>query len=263
MKIYRYRDISTEEKLKFLFDTELKNRFWCSNLKKLNDRDEFKFKPDCTTDKDTEIILNMLRTKEGSTRAIGLLGTILDREGYLADIAKPRIEDMITKARRDLGLACFSLSKGSDYMWLEYGGEGNGVCIEIDVPDYTIDLHNVSYVKEKNIPINKILASAIGDRDATEFVFRNMLCTKTEKWRLEDEVRFVISLPVIERQNKKKHRRERGQKKRPDGVFMNIIGSVITEVVFGNKIAPETFCKIKTEIEKLPNGGSILLTHRE
>ncbi len=99
---------------------------------------------------------------------------------------------MICKCRNTIGVVSFSITKTDDHLWNEYGGKGNGVCIEINIPDTLIgkSYHRVHYVSEKIFHVDSFLESALFQDRAFE-TYRNILLTKTKKWSQEEEMRFI------------------------------------------------------------------------
>ena len=116
----------------------------------------------------------------------------------LEAIAAPVIRDVIDKSRNTIGIASFSVTKADDHLWTEYGGKGNGVCVEIEIPDKFINVsfHPVHYVSEKIFHVDSFLESALFPNKAFE-TYRNILLTKTRKWSREEEIRFVSKRPEV------------------------------------------------------------------
>lgn len=102
------------------------------------------------------------------------------------------INEIIRKCRKAIGVASFSITKTDDHLWNEYGGEGNGVCIEINIPDKLIgkSFHRVHYVSEKIFHVDSFLESALY-QDGAFGTYKNILLTKTKKWLQEEEIRFI------------------------------------------------------------------------
>jgi len=246
MKIYKYRDISQadETTLERLYQSILHKKFWCASLRTLNDKDEFKFRCDCTPTESTKPLLVQLLMKHGNTadeRALSVAALQIDNN-RLNGNAIPIINDMIEKCLSDFGLACFSSAKDDASLWKEYGGDGNGLCIEIDVPDDNKNLYMVNYVQEKVIHIDSLFKADLFEGEAFA-VYRDMLLTKTTKYQPEKEVRFVS--------------------KKERNVAMTIEGSVVTEIMFGNKIESSMLNKVRADIKRHHSARSILLTQSE
>lgn len=129
----------------------------------------------------------------------------------------------------------FSIAKDNPSLWKRYGGCGNGLCIELEIPDNSQGIFNVNYVKEKAFHIDSFLESALLESKAFK-AYQNMLLTKSIYWEPEEEVRIVT--------------------KKQD-VLMQIEGSV-TEIMFGNKVDK----KIEDEIQSTVNDHFSKQNHR-
>ncbi len=145
----------------------------------------------------------------------------------LRDIMSPLIDDTIEKCRRGIGVTSFSMTKADDHLWEEYGGKGNGACIEINIPDHLIGqtYHHVRYVPEKTFHIDTFLESAAFS-DGDFQTYQNILLTKTKKWEQEEEIRFIG-----DRQN-----------------VNLILDGYISEVTFGSKVPAKTRVQLTVHI---------------
>jgi hypothetical protein len=116
----------------------------------------------------------------------------------LEAITAPIIKDVIDKSRSTIGIASFSVTKSDDRLWIEYGGKGNGVCVEMEIPDRLVNIsfHPVHYVSEKVFHVDSFLESALFPNKAFD-TYRNILLTKTKKWSQEEEIRFVSKRPEV------------------------------------------------------------------
>jgi hypothetical protein len=175
MKIYKFKDFNDEQKLSHFYQIVLENTIWCARPDSLNDKDEFKFKIDYKPSSHLSTSLVLKHKK-------------------LEEIAEPIINDMINSCRNTIGVVSFSITKTDDHLWNEYGGNGNGVCIEIIVPEAVLNktFFPVHYVPEKIFHVDSFLESALF-QDQVFNTYRNMLLTKTRKWEQEEEIRFIAN----------------------------------------------------------------------
>jgi hypothetical protein len=147
----------------------------------------------------------------------------------LAKIAEPIISGVVQDCRDSIGITSFSLIKDDKELWKEYGGKGNGVRIEINIPDHLIGqiYHKVQYVPERIFHIDTFLGSSLS-RDKAIDAYRNILLTKTKKWQGEKELRFI------------------GKHQNVSFVFD---GSV-TEIAFGPCVPLNVLDKLESSIEE-------------
>ena len=157
----------------------------------------------------------------------------------LEKIAEPIINEMLRKGRNEIGVISFSVNKTADYLWREYAGRGNGVCIEINVPDSLIgkSYHRVHYVTEKIFHIDCFLESALFQERAFEN-FKNILLTKTRKWAEEEEVRFISNRQEINM----------------------ILDGYISEIIFGPNVPEYMLSQIEANIDDHCNSNKIIIT---
>lgn len=143
-------------------------------------------------------------------RTEGLLADILHRYNaksaaealYLAHIAiersqvetyaKPVIALLQARCRDEIGVISFGDSGTNPILWKRYGGEGLGVCVEVEVPDYQVgkQLRRVTYVEGKSLHIDQVLEASLDAEVATP-VFQVALLTKPLCWREECEFRYL------------------------------------------------------------------------
>ena len=197
MRIYKFRDLTDEEKHPHFYQIVLQNLIWCAKPDSLNDDDEFKFELDYRLSSHTAGLLSQIVAKYRTTnyRPPDLsVSSVLQRQ-RLEPIMEPIVRGVIDKCRNTIGVASFSATKTDDHLWNEYGGKGNGACIEIEIPDTLINesFHPVYYVSEKVFHIDSFLRSGLfPDQADQEYeTFKNMLLTKTRRWSREQEVRFI------------------------------------------------------------------------
>lgn len=211
-----------------MYQIILQNTFWCAKPDSLNDKDEFIFRYDYTVNASTRRLLPEILSRYHNTpadRAALIASSITAAQ--LENIARPVVDDIIGKCRKEIGLVCFSLSKNDVTLWKRYGGCGNGLCIEIDVPDAFMQngtLHEVDYVAEKVWRIDSLFESALSNPYVS---YKEMLLTKTAYWEPENEVRFVS--------------------KRQD-VPVTFTEAVVTEIVFGGRVCHPVASGIKATV---------------
>jgi len=245
MKIYKYRDLSKINKTTFeyLYQIIFHKMIWCASPDSLNDKDEFIFKCEYNPTEFTISLLTQVHQRYGHL-VVGQAQSQLMAANFMKNnwevVTQLIFKDMVDKCRRELGLACFSSSKNNDILWERYGGCGNGLCIGIEVPDDLMNktLFRVNYVEEKIFHIDSILESALFN-DKTINAYRNILLTKTMRWKSEKEVRIVTKQQNIQ---------------------MHINGSFITDIIFGKSIELEILNKIKKDIQRNSQCQSIILT---
>lgn len=231
MKLYKYREFSnpSEEDFRRL-DTLLRREvFWCARPDTLNDPEEFAWKCDYTASAVTEELLAALlvqvmdRTQaqalERSAAAIS--------EGRLEALAKPIFEGMIQHCRNEIGLVCFGTAPDNSVLWQRYGGNGAGLCVEIEVPAELVEkqLYHVQYSFTKSIHIDQLMRALL-DRNHVREVYALALLSKPSAWAAEEEIRFVS---------------------RKQEVLVRIDGSRITRLIFGDGLKPA----VKQRIEDI------------
>jgi hypothetical protein len=200
MKIYKFKDLTNEKKHSHFYQIVLQNAVWCAKPRSLNDEDEFKLKLDYHPSPRTSDLLTQVVARYRTTNFLPphLSVSLVLQNKRLEAIAAPIIKEVIDKSRDTIGIASFSVTKADDHLWTEYGGKGNGVCIEIEIPDKFINIsfHPVHYVPEKVFHVDSFLESALFPDKAFE-TYRNILLTKTKKWSREEEIRFVSKRPEV------------------------------------------------------------------
>jgi hypothetical protein len=161
MKIYKFKDLTYETKHYEFYQIVLDNCIWCAKPDSLNDPGEFKFKLDCRPSSNTKSLLSQLVEKNGTLKNFPpeISVSFVLESNRLEIIVAPIIENLINECRNSIGIASFSATNNDDHLWNEYGGNGNGVCIEIDIPGEFINklYHPVHYVSEKVFDIDYFL----------------------------------------------------------------------------------------------------------
>lgn len=194
MKIYKFKDLTDEKKHTHFLQIVLENSIWCARPDSLNDEDEFKFKLDCEPSSKTAQLLSEVVVQYRTTNYFPpqVSASLVLKNKKLEDIVIPIIDDIVHKSRTTIGVTSFSITKTDTYLWEEYGGKGNGVLVEINIPDHLVgqSYHRVHYVSDKIFHVDSFLESALFPNRAFE-TFRNILLTKTKKWAQEEEMRFV------------------------------------------------------------------------
>lgn len=237
MKIYKFKDLSDEKKHSHFLQIVLRKSIWCAKPESLNDENEFIFQLDYTpsprtADLLTEVVRNY-RTSNFTPPVISVASVLQNNQ--LKNIMSPIIEDLKDDMRNKIGIISFSSTKDDNHLWTEYGGSGNGVCVEIELPDKFINdsYHPVHYVTEKIFHVDSFLESAIFPHKAFE-TYRNILLTKTKKWSQEEEIRFISKRQEVN----------------------VIIDGQITEITFGSHVPAQTITYIESTIAEhcLANG---------
>jgi hypothetical protein len=200
MKIYKFKDLTDETKYSHFFQIVLQNAVWCAKPGSLNDEDEYKFKLNYDPSPRTADLLSQVVARYRTTNFLPphLSVSLVLQNRRLEAIAAPIIKGVIDKSRNTIGIASFSVTKTDDHLWTEYGGKGNGVCVEIEIPDKFINVsfHPVHYVSEKVFHVDSFLESALFPDKAFE-TYRNILLTKIRKWSREEEIRFISKRPDV------------------------------------------------------------------
>jgi hypothetical protein len=194
MEIYKFKDLTDEKRHSHFLQIVLQKAIWCASPDSLNDENEFKFKIDYEPSKDTADLLTQVVTKYRTTNYFPphLSARMVLRNNRLAKIAEPIINGVVQNCRDTIGVTSFSLTKDDSKLWEEYGGNGNGVRIQIDIPDSLVGqiYHQVQYVPERIFHIDTFLKSSLFPDKAFES-YKNILLTKTKRWKDEKEIRFI------------------------------------------------------------------------
>lgn len=191
MKLYKFKDLSDESKHSHFLQIVLNNTIWCAKPDSLNDDEEFNFKINYEPSLHTANLLSKVIEKYRTTNHIDprLSASMALQHNTLENRAAPIIDDLILKCRKSIGITSFSLTNTDDHLWKEYGGNGNGVSIEINIPDSLVgqSYHHVKYVPEKVFHVDSFLEAVLFNK-----AFEMILLTKTKaKWEQEEEIRFI------------------------------------------------------------------------
>lgn len=241
MKIYKFKDLTDEKKQPHFYQIVLQNAVWCAKPGSLNDEDEFKFKLNYDPSPRTGDLLSEVVARYRTTNLLPphLSVSLVLQNRRLEAIAAPIIKDVIDKSRNTIGIASFSVTKTDDHLWTEYGGKGNGVCVEIEIPDKFINVsyRPVHYVSEKVFHVDSFLESALFPDKAFE-TYRDILLTKTRKWSQEEEIRFVSKRPEVN----------------------VIIDGRITEITLGAHVPAHTIEQVEASIVEHCSANGITIT---
>lgn len=241
MKIYKFKDLTCAKKHYEFYQIVLDNCIWCAKPDSLNDPDEFKFKLDYRPSSHTKYFLSQVVEKYRTIKIIPpdiSVSSVLGKN-RLEIIVAPIIDMLVNDCRNSIGIASFSVTNNDDHLWKEYGGKGNGVCIEIDIPDDLINksYYPVHYVSEKVFHIDSFLESALfPERKFNNY--RNILLTKKRKWEQENEIRFISNRQEVNM----------------------IIDGHITEIIFGSKVPVSSLERIVANIIRHCNANNIKIT---
>lgn len=196
MKLYKYRDLSNPggDEIQRLKTMLRRQTFWCARPDSLNDPEEFAWKCEYETTEDTlDLLVEVLvrvngRTREQARERV----TAAVASGRLELLAKPAITAMIQQCRNKVGLVCFGASPENSILWQRYGGNGAGVCIELEVPADLLEnqLYEVKYLNAKVIHINQIMRAFLDPNHVRE-VYSLAFLSKPSCWASEAEFRFI------------------------------------------------------------------------
>jgi hypothetical protein len=241
MKIYKFKDLTDENKHSHFLEIVLKNSIWCARPDSLNDKEEFITKLDYEPSLDTRELLTeavaKFRTTDYSHQPYESAFLTLEHKG-LDDNANKVIENMVNKCRAEIGITSFALEMNNQ-LWNEYGGNGNGVCVEINIPDHFVgkDYHPVQYLSDKTFHVDSFLKSVLFHDKIIE-TYRNVLLTKTKEWEQEKEIRFIGN--------------------RQD-VTMILSDCYISEITFGSNVPKYTLETLVTSIANHCKNRRILI----
>lgn len=235
VKLYKYRAITSTDGSAFprLSDILRGNSFWCAAPASLNDPEEFIWECDYTPTAATPALLAKLLTKflgRDSTTAQAIASAAISA-GRIETVSQPVIQSIIDQCRAEIGVACFGTSADNLVMWQCYGGEGVGVCIEIDVPDDILgsQLHRVEYAATKRLHLDQLFQAALGGSDK-EAVYSVSLLSKAPAWAAEQEVRFIS---------------------RQQNISVHISGSTISRLILGPCLDGEAIGRLQELVASL------------
>lgn len=238
MKIYKFKDFTDPGKRSHFYQIVLSNSIWCVIADSLNDEDEFKFKLNYTPSSRIYSLLSQIVAKYKTTDTPPHISAFLALKNETLEVsAAPIINHLINKCRTTIGIVSFSLMDTDDYLWAEYGGNGNGACIEIEIQDKLVGngYYLVNYVSEKVFHVDLFLESALFP-DLVINTFTNILLTKRKKWSEEKEIRFIAN------------RQE---------VNMILLDARINRITFGANVPTKVFNQVKAKIDTHCNLNAI------
>lgn len=242
MRIYKFKDLTNEQNHPHFKQIVLQNSIWCSSPDCLNDEDEFRFTIDYTPSPRTHLLLAQVVAQFRTTNFSPpkLSAYLALKNNRLKDIASPRINSTIEECRKNIGITSFSATKADERLWKGYGGKGNGACIEINIPDHMLGetYHSVHYVRKKVFHIDTFFESELF-HDKRFQNNRNMLLTKTKKWKHEKEIRFI------------------GQEQNVNW----ILDGYISEITFGSKVPSNTLKQLTADIADHCRKNNIKICH--
>ena len=202
MKLYKYRDFSQPDDAQFRRLSEIlqKNTFWCARPDTLNDPEEFSWQSDFSPSQDTALLLTRLLIDVQQKRLadVQALAEASVSTGRLEEIATPILKEIISQCREEIGIACFSSFADSPVLWRRYGGNGAGVCVEVDAPNRLLNtaLFPVQYPQTKSLHIDQIIRAYI-DPSEVKVVYDVALLSKPLCWKPEAEIRFVAKAQKV------------------------------------------------------------------
>lgn len=208
----------------------------------MNDKaDEFKFKLDYEPSPRTAELLSKAIAQYRITNFLPphVSASLALKNERLEVRAAPIIDDIVKKCRTTIGITSFSITKTDVRLWEEYGGKGNGVCVEINIPDHLVgqSYHRVHYVSDKIFHVDSFLESVLFPDRVFE-TYRNILLTKTKRWEEEKEIRFI------------------GNRQDVNLIF----DGHISEVTFGPNVPTHTLEKLEADIANHCSANNIRIT---
>jgi len=236
VRLYKYRDLSYVDPQEFRRLEVMLHQaaFWCARPDTLNDPAEFAWQCDYTITHETiELLARLISQARGRSLDYGRdRAMAAASSGRLSAIASPIIADIIAKCRDEIGLACFGSSARNSILWERYGGNGAGLCVEIEVPDdlLGLQLFEVQYPSDKVIPIAQLMRAALDSRHVRDVYELSLLC-KPKHWAPEAEIRFISKM---------------------QNVLVTIDRSRITNLHVGSILAPSTRQVVERIVASLP-----------
>lgn len=154
-RLFRYRNVDTEEKLNRELEAICQNYLWCSLFEALNDPME------------------------------GVFG-ISPTAARAPD--SPNIFQEVLFAKQQMGICCFSDTHENDLMWVHYAGEYSGICVKYSTHDLDDGLKDVYAVRmQYDIQIPNLRAAETSDYQRAAI---KALSSKKSNWYYEREWRL-------------------------------------------------------------------------
>jgi len=236
VKLCKYRDFSDPSDIDFERLTYILTyqAFWSARPDTLNDPDEFVWGCDCTpTHATAPLLAQVLQGARGLTtteaREIAEYAVANNRVEALTE---PVIRSLVSRCRDGIGLICFGSTTDNACLWQRYGGEGAGVCIELDAPSALLNtqIRPVQYPATKSLHIDLLLEASALPASAGP-VYSIALLSKPPKWAPECELRFV---------SKKQN------------IPIKLSGSHISALVIGSSLPQSARSRIEEIVNRLP-----------
>lgn len=236
MKLCKYRDFSDPSDVDFerLTNVLTHQAFWSARPDTLNDPEEFVWSCDYDPTHTTAPLLAQVLTK---TRGLSTTEARAIAEHAVANnrveaLTEPVIQRLVSRCRDGIGLICFGSTTDNACLWQRYGGDGAGVCVELDAPSSLLDtqIRPVQYPATKSLHIDCLLEASVLPTSAGP-VYSIALLSKPPKWAPECELRFV-------------------SKKQNVPVKLN--GSRISALVIGSSLPQSTRRRIEEIVSRLP-----------
>lgn len=235
MKLYKYRALTSTDDTAFARLSEILrgNSFWCAAPASLNDPEEFVWECDYTPTAATPALLAALLVELRGRDFVSAqaVASAAISGGRIEILSRPIIQSIIDQSRAEIGVACFGTSANNLVMWHCYGGEGVGVCIEIDVPDELLgqQLHPVEYPTRRSLHLDQLFQAALGGSDK-RIVYSVSLLSKAATWAAEREVRFIS---------------------KQQNISVHISGSTISRLILGPCLDETTIGRVQELVASL------------
>lgn len=195
LRLYKYRDLShiDAETIKRIRDP-LRGLFWCARLDTLNDPEEFRWSCEYDATQETPLLLaEVLAAYKGMPPLVARwVANDAVSQNRIQFHAEPVIESVVAKLRSEAGLVCFGKSAENDALWKGYGGDGNGIAIEVEIEDAQLgtEFHEVLYTSRKSVHIDEMLRASLPGKSVKR-MYAAALLAKPLVWSPEEEIRFV------------------------------------------------------------------------
>lgn len=100
MKIYKFKDLSDQDKNPHFFQILFENKIWCASPESLNDPEEFRFKIDYRPSHETEPFLIKTMAKFGKSGfPPEMVAAQVIRDGKLEELTAALVEGIILQCR--------------------------------------------------------------------------------------------------------------------------------------------------------------------
>ncbi len=215
-----------------------RQEFWCARPEMVNDPEEFSWECDYKPTENTLSLLTEILVSEipGRTREDARKHAQFAIEsGRVQDSTQQFRNGIIKQCRDDFGLLCFGTSPNNSILWKRYANNGNGVCIELEVPEDLVgtQLQRVKYLTSKTIHIDQWIRAYL-DPSHIQDAYSLVLLSKYKsenKWENEEEIRFIS---------------------KQQAVSVCIDRSEITSLWLGDSLKADMRVKIRRLVDSLP-----------